>query len=126
MEIRSCPYCDNSSGVNSFPDIDGKTKYYAVCLLCEGAGPQKESREEAIRAWNEVARLKGELGDTYKLALSGAKKHNSARAEVARRLDPAAVLAVMDKPVDPLRTPVEWIKGVKWAMDQIRAMARGE
>jgi Lar family restriction alleviation protein len=50
-ELKNCPFCD---GVE--PEIDDQTNLYWVsCWHCSTEGPAKESRQEAIEAWNTRA-----------------------------------------------------------------------
>jgi hypothetical protein len=45
---RRCPFCKHAKGVIR----RSRGGFFGVCPNCDGKGPKRESREEALRAWN--------------------------------------------------------------------------
>ena len=54
MNIEECFFCDAPLSMHIMKD---DFYYWVTCLDCLAEGPVKESEEQAITAWNDVARI---------------------------------------------------------------------
>ena len=54
IPIKKCPYCgyDFARMTYSYSTNDG-TIYSIICNSCKSRGPEKETQEDAVVAWNE-------------------------------------------------------------------------
>ena len=67
MNIEPCMWCGNLDlRVTQNPGYE-----YVHCRACEAYGPIKESQQEAIEAWNEVARIVREARNPKAIYLDG-------------------------------------------------------
>ena len=61
MNIEPCMWCKEPLATYIASDDDGAIivppMYGVCCANCGANGPQKETPDEAIKAWNEVARI---------------------------------------------------------------------
>lgn len=56
MNIEPCMWCDSPEGVSAIKDYQ-EYKPYVFCHNCGATGPVKDTLDEAIAAWNKVARI---------------------------------------------------------------------
>jgi len=106
MHIEPCPWCGCTTVATA--EIESNVlDNFQVETGCGGTGPKCRSEEEAIRAWNKVA----------------------------RRLDPAAVLAALEaieRAFDEMTDTVDGlafcgsVDAIQAGLGQIRALAGGE
>ncbi|HCF7628849.1 TPA: Lar family restriction alleviation protein [Pseudomonas aeruginosa] len=62
-ELKPCPFCGETPGVDSYAHADGGYKYGSICCSCGVIGPDvrtgykkwPEWRDAAVAAWNERA-----------------------------------------------------------------------
>ena len=56
MNIEPCMFCGSPAEINRFP---GAVNHYVHCMNedCWTFGPNAHSKEQAIAAWNDVARI---------------------------------------------------------------------
>lgn len=62
MNIEPCMWCrepwEGSVIIESDLRIDVfHPEYWVSCIECDARGPAKDTKEKAIEAWNEVARI---------------------------------------------------------------------
>lgn len=55
VEIAKCPYCEHDP---MRYNTDDAAKFQIVCLNCDMRGPLKNTREAAIAAWNQIAKMR--------------------------------------------------------------------
>jgi hypothetical protein len=48
LSRRRCPFCKQAKGEIR----KARGGFLGVCQNCEGIGPKRESRDDALRAWN--------------------------------------------------------------------------
>jgi Lar family restriction alleviation protein len=54
-ELKSCPFCgseDVSISTTHYQKIGDVAGYHGECHECASCGPDSESKEDAVRAWN--------------------------------------------------------------------------
>ncbi len=56
MEPDACPFCGATEVCLSERWLGYHPEYYVDCLVCDGRGPIRDSREEAVEAWNKPPR----------------------------------------------------------------------
>ena len=56
MNIEPCMFCGGPAGISIFPEV---VNHYVQCTNedCKAFGPNADSKEQAITAWNAVARI---------------------------------------------------------------------
>lgn len=58
MNIEPCMFCGGEVYLgNDDTYEDGVTKCYTFCFDCLAEGPAKDTPEDAITAWNDIARI---------------------------------------------------------------------
>ncbi len=54
--LRECPFCGSTEiSIEAVPVIAEFLPYYCQCTTCMSCGARKESKSEAIEAWNRRA-----------------------------------------------------------------------
>jgi Lar family restriction alleviation protein len=52
MKPSKCPFCKNSNKLTTDNQVAGKA--FVWCLNCGAMGPNAESKQEAIKLWNQA------------------------------------------------------------------------
>lgn len=65
MNIEPCMWCESTGSMhtnnNAYTSLS--PRYWVHCVNCQAFGPERKSKDEAIEAWNEVARIVREARD---------------------------------------------------------------
>lgn len=55
--VKRCPFCNNEDNLEvetkSYRLVYVIDKYYVKCWDCKATGPEKDTEEQAIDAWNK-------------------------------------------------------------------------
>jgi len=50
MTLRNCPFC-GSDDIRMLSTEERNEKFWCYCRKCDGGGPLKATKDEAIEAW---------------------------------------------------------------------------